>query len=179
MKNSNNKSEEEFKKLFNEYWHHLYAFAYNILRDKQGAEDCVQNIFVDYWKRSDNIQILNVKAYLFQAVKYQCAKILVTQKRFNYGVDLSGILAEPESHAQEKMQLEQELMRELHEKIKQLPEKCQKVFRSSKFEKKSNKEIALELGISVSTVENHMNKALRFLRNSLPEHLFVLLFLLY
>lgn len=179
MKDINATTEQEFERIFNEYWHRLYAFAYNILREKQASEDCIQNVFVDYWKRSKSLEILNTKAYLFQAVKYQCAKILVIQKRFNYGMDLTEIIAEPEAHTEEKIQLEQELIKELHEKIKLLPEKCQKVFRYSKFDKKTNKEIASELGVSVSTVENHMNKALRFLRKSLPEHLYVLVFLLY
>ncbi|MHA7060145.1 RNA polymerase sigma factor [Aquimarina sp. M1] len=178
MKNSDTQGEIEFEMLFNEHWHKLYAFAYNILKEKEAAEDCIQNVFVDYWKRHKKTEVLNAKAYLYQSVKYQCARSLTKQKRFNYSFDLGKLITEQDFFIEEKVRSENEALKELYHQISLLPEKCQQVFRFSKFDKKSNKEIASELGISVSTVENHMNKALKLLRNSLPEHLYVILLLL-
>jgi RNA polymerase sigma factor (sigma-70 family) len=48
-----------------------------------------------------------------------------------------------------------------------LPVKCRSVFVLSRYEHKSNKEIAMQLGISEKTVENHITNAIRQLRLSL------------
>ena len=50
--------------------------------------------------------------------------------------------------------------------IDQLPPRCKEIFIQSKLEKKKYKEIALDLGISVKTVENQMSKALHFLKTN-------------
>jgi RNA polymerase sigma-70 factor (ECF subfamily) len=51
--------------------------------------------------------------------------------------------------------------------IEQLPDKCKEIFLLSKQEELSNKEIAVQLGISVKTVENQMTIALKKLREYL------------
>ncbi len=171
------KSKETFETLFNAHWHHLYTFAYNILKNKQAAEDCVQNVYVDFWNRFESAEILHPKAYLYQAVKYQCAKVLVKQKRFNYSIDIEKSVTTPNPLPQEVTVQENKILQEVHEKIDLLPTKCQQVFRYSKIENKSNKQIALEMGISVRTVENHINKAFKILRNTLPDHLYIFMLL--
>ncbi len=58
-----------------------------------------------------------------------------------------------------------EFKSELDSKIKTLPPKCQEVFLLSRTEQLSYKEIALKLNISVNTVDQHIQKALRILRS--------------
>ena len=60
-----------------------------------------------------------------------------------------------------------ELQTSIQEKVGQMPEKRRKVFEMSRFEGQSNKEIAKRMGISLSTVENHLNKALKVLKEYL------------
>ncbi|MNT58452.1 RNA polymerase sigma factor [compost metagenome] len=50
--------------------------------------------------------------------------------------------------------------------VENLPQKCQEVFKLSREYYMSNKEIAIKLGISESTVEKHINKAIRHLRTA-------------
>ena len=52
----------------------------------------------------------------------------------------------------------------LYQLINQLPPKCKEVFILNKLERRKYKEIAEDLGISIKTVENHMSKALSFMR---------------
>ena len=54
--------------------------------------------------------------------------------------------------------------------IQAMPPMRQKVFRLSRFEHKTYREISEELSISTKTVENQIGKALRLLRLSLGEH---------
>jgi RNA polymerase sigma-70 factor (ECF subfamily) len=55
----------------------------------------------------------------------------------------------------------------MYQSIDALPEKCSIVFRMSRFENMSYSQIAETLDISVKTVENHIGKALKILRNQL------------
>lgn len=55
-------------------------------------------------------------------------------------------------------------MEKLNKLIDQLPPRCKEIFVQNKLEKKKYKEIALDMGISVKTVEYQMSKALHFLR---------------
>ena len=63
-------------------------------------------------------------------------------------------------HAAETKQLFEDALAEL-------PAKTARVFAMNRFEKKSYREIHLELGVGVSTVEYHMTKALAHLRREL------------
>ena len=71
-----------------------------------------------------------------------------------------------------------ELEQRLDAALKTLPEQCRTVFQMSRFEELKYLEIACKLGISVKTVENHMGKALRLLREQLRDFLPVLVMLL-
>ena len=62
--------------------------------------------------------------------------------------------------------------------INKLPERCRQVFLKKRIEGKRNREIANELNLTVSTVENQMTIALRKLRVELKDYLPLLLFLL-
>ena len=62
-----------------------------------------------------------------------------------------------------------ELRRKIEDTINMLPEKCRQVFRMSYLNGMRNNDIAEELQLSVRTVEAHMYRALRFLRERLGE----------
>ncbi len=64
----------------------------------------------------------------------------------------------------------------LEKSITELPEKCQEVFRLSRTQHLSIQEISLQLNISHKTVENHLTKALKHLRNSLGDFLVLSIF---
>jgi RNA polymerase sigma-70 factor (ECF subfamily) len=73
---------------------------------------------------------------------------------------------------------EKELRQLLEKTVSQLPEKCRIVFLLSRDENKTYAEIAAELNISQKTVEAHMSKALRELRETLAVSAPVLAFIL-
>jgi RNA polymerase sigma-70 factor (ECF subfamily) len=60
-----------------------------------------------------------------------------------------------------------ELLSQINSIVDKLSAKCKVVYRMSREEQLSHKEIANQLDISTKTVENHLNKALRQLRTSL------------
>ena len=68
-----------------------------------------------------------------------------------------------------------ELQLRIREVLNKLPEQCRHVFELSRFEELKYREIAEHLGISIKTVETHMGKALRIMRQELAEFLTVLI----
>ena len=73
---------------------------------------------------------------------------------------------------------DRELRKEIYDAINELPDKCKEVFKLSYLHDMKNKEIADILGVSLRTVEAHMYKALKFLRNRLGHLWFILLLFL-
>ena len=67
--------------------------------------------------------------------------------------------------------IKNELEWKIQEAMKTLPEQCRLVFQLSRFEELKYSEIADQLQISVKTVENHMGKALKMMREQLKEYL--------
>jgi len=68
-----------------------------------------------------------------------------------------------------------ELKEKIDLAIKNLPEHCRVVFEMSRFEDLKNREIEEKLGISQKTVEAHLTKALKILRNDLKDYLPVII----
>jgi RNA polymerase sigma-70 factor (ECF subfamily) len=64
-----------------------------------------------------------------------------------------------------------ELESRIHHAMEKLPEQCRLVFKLSRFEELKYSEIAEQLEISVKTVENHMGKALKIMREQLKDYL--------
>ncbi len=129
------------------------------------AQDVVQDVFTKLWDKRDNVSIdSNEKSYLFQAVKNRSLEILRKQKNdqkvstADYK-DLYVDGSEIDEQARKYM-----LKEFLYKSIRQLPPKCQEIFVMNKVNGLTYNEIALDLDISVKTVENHIGKAYRKLR---------------
>lgn len=70
-----------------------------------------------------------------------------------------------EAHTEPEVSLDSKIQK-LHTLIDQLPPRCKEIFVKNKLEKRKYKEIAMDMGISIKTVENQMSKALHFLREN-------------
>ena len=158
-------TELDFNTVFNKHWSGLYVYAYNTLKNHSLSEDVVQEVFLDFWKRSSTVEIIHIKAYLYQAVKYQCTKEL--RKNKFTSVDLTQIES---LFLQEDLPLEYKNDTNTLEVIARiiddkLPLKCKEIFRLRYYDGLSSKEIASRLNLSISTVENQLYKGLRILRS--------------
>jgi RNA polymerase sigma-70 factor, ECF subfamily len=155
-----------FNTVYEQNWKSLYAFAFNILRDKESAEDIIQEIFIDFWIRMEDTEIQSYTAYLFQAVRNQCAKRLRYKKLTTFELDILDeslqLIEEEEITELTKEHLIEEVSQKAHEI---LPEKCRAIFMLRFYENMSIKDIADYKKLSVSTVENQINKALKLLKN--------------
>jgi len=162
--------EHAFHVLYDRYWKKLLAHALIKLGSPGEAEEMVQTVFINLWRRRYTLQLrFTLATYLASMLKYEIIEHLARQKKENAfkQVMLSGQEAE-DNTITEWLDYEQ-LREDLERTIAALPEKCRLVFRLSREEGLTGKQIATALDISPKTVEAHMNKALKLLRASLQQ----------
>lgn len=159
-----------FEVMYKRYWPELIDAAYRRLQSRQKAEDIVQEIFISLYNKRTVLEFsVSVRAYLNQALKF---KVLNEFRSENVRNTYTRSLF-PGDFCKNDFanQLEaKELRYKIEQLLAQLPQKCRQVFNMSRNENMTNKEIAVELNISVSTVEKHIGKALKTLRQELKPH---------
>ncbi|MCG8409793.1 MAG: RNA polymerase sigma-70 factor [Bacteroidales bacterium] len=161
----------EFEVLFKKYYEMLCAFGYKYLENIEQIEEVVQDTFYNIWKNRTNLNIkTSMKSYLYTAVKNNCLQVLRTRsldiKYENYyKANQSNKSISPIQELNAK-----ELAKIIDKTLNALPERCQKIFRMSRYEGFKYQEIADKLKISVKTVEANMSKALKSFRGELKEY---------
>jgi len=157
-----------FEKLFKFYWSRVYGMCFYYLKDSNTSQDLTQNIFLDLWERG--IQFKDrpyLERYLTKCCKYQ----VLNYYRYSRRIERKALEDMPEiisnSYRPDLQLLYKEMEKRLEKEMELLPEPCKTVFYLSRKEYMSYKDIALHMGISVSTVEYHISNALRSLRNRL------------
>jgi RNA polymerase sigma-70 factor, ECF subfamily len=165
-------NESAFEMIFRAYYQPLCRYAYSFLSDKEEAEEVVQSAFITVWEKRKSIDIqTSLKSYLYRMVRNACLNVIKHEKIKQQHVahELAVTEATYESVSQKVYASELEL--KIGEAMKVLPEQCRLVFQLSRFEELKYQEIADQLQISVKTVENHMGKALKIMREQLKEYL--------
>jgi RNA polymerase sigma-70 factor (family 1) len=157
--------EGAFYELYNRYWEKLFVVASYRLENPHEAEEVVQDVMLNLWRRRHEIQIgYSVATYLAAAVKYEVIDRLAQRKRLQQfqasaRTRLNGIDRSTEDRLEFCA-----LQDRLAALVKALPQQCRLVFTLSREDGLSQREIAEQLKISENTVETHMKKALRRLR---------------
>jgi len=65
-----------FEILFKEFYPRLYDFASKVVKNKEIAEDIVQDIFTRLWEKKENIKPVNIEGFIFKVLKNQCISYL-------------------------------------------------------------------------------------------------------
>lgn len=169
-----------FKELFNRFSPGLLAFAKAIVKNKMIAEEVVEDVFVNLWKNRKLLHTIgNISYYLHTAAKNTAINHLNKEKRtFSLHIeDINEHYTCNYINAENKSITNSNLL-EILTAIENLPPKCQLIFRLSKEDGLSHKEIANLLDISTKTVENQLTIALQkisdAIRASLPEFAYYL-----
>jgi RNA polymerase sigma-70 factor (ECF subfamily) len=160
-------NELAFTEIYHQYWKLLFSVAANKLNNLADAEEVVQDVFADLWKRRAEINIRqSLKSYLAAAVKFQVYSLIYKRQRQRRYEE--GLQQQDTAFLQVEEQYELKALQEkLQQTTAQLPERCKLVYELSREAGLSNKEIAQSLDISEKTVENQITRALKHLRASL------------
>lgn len=161
----------DFERLYDAYSRHIYGFAMRLSHgDTYLSEEIVQDTFTRLWEHWDGLRDQQAAlGYLFSTAKHiflnYCEHDMVKYVYEEY-VMQHGTEATSEPESREEARSLEEYFRQI---VANMPPVRQKVFTMSRFEHKSNKEIAAALGISEKTVEVHITLALRELKNRLND----------
>lgn len=169
-------NQKALETLFAVYFPRLNDFARNVVKDNVVSQDIVQDVFVKIWEKRDEVETINLEAYLFRLVRNRCLDHIkhmrVVHNRMQeieisskfeelYRIDFIGDAP--------YLLFEKELISKIEETVKKLPDRCREVFILSRVNKLKNKEIADKLSISIKNVERHLSRATQSLRENLNE----------
>lgn len=168
-----------FKEIYLRYWKPLYYSVLKKINSREIAEDIVQGVFMDLWEKREQNSIRVLHAYLDASVKYRVINYINTV--ISRQKHLSGLKEKQktEETSTDLLLLVQELNTGIDKALSQLPPKTQTIFRLSRFEQHSNKEISRIMDLSEKAVEYHISQSLKSLRFYLKDFLQVDLLLLF
>lgn len=171
VKELKNHNKKVFRTVFDTYRHDVYAYSLSLLKQKEYAEEIVQEVFLKVWLNRESLDHrYSFKSYIFTITRNLTLNFLrkaaydnklreeifyYKQKHYN-SVELSIQDREFEDIKQQVIEL--------------LPPRRKSIFVKARFEGKTYKDISGEMGISVSTVKNQMSKALETIRDFLRVH---------
>lgn len=157
-----NDDEKAFLAIYQRHWLTMYQLAYGVLRERDAAEDIVQDIFLSIWSRRKVVKIVNIEAYLHQSVRFSLSKIMRNRRSdrlFHERLNMATIELLYTHPALFKEN--EELLRVL---LDELPDDCREIFELSREEELTYSEISEKMGISSATVAKKISRALAFLR---------------
>gem|GEM_PF-39597 len=153
-----------FRQLYADYGPRLYGFCKRYGLPPEDAREIAQETFIRVWEhRLDIRPETSFSSYIFTIARNLIYNALRRAAYWEKYLRDPGIQQAAGSGMPTPAD-ERELQRLIGEAVLQLPDKCRQIFRKSRYEGFSNQEIADELAISKSTVENQLNKALRNIR---------------
>lgn len=158
-----NGDEQAFIEIYKHYAPILVSFLEGMNISSTDIQDVVQQTFLKIWETRDRINTeASFKNYLITIAKNdiynKIQRAIVAKKHVEQTMLQIPIIIQSSN-----LELEHTLQIILNK----LPEKRRKVFEMSRLQGYSNSEIAKELGISKSTVENHINSSSSFVKRLL------------
>lgn len=163
-----NRDHAAFTELYRKYYKVLVLAADKYVKEIDVAKEIVQDVFLKMWEQPFEMHNeASIKSYLYRSVINTSLNHIKREK--NISQHHLKIANEATYDSVDDLHAEQELKILIYSEIELLPAQCKKVFKMSRFEGLKYREIAVLLEISEKTVENHMIKALKILRERLYE----------
>lgn len=162
-------SEAVLEDIFNLHFADLCRFLGYYTRDSQLVEDCLQDVFVKLWEDRTKVNIFHIKTYLYRAARNRVLNALRNSKTRENHQELWFSEHMENEYAREVVDYEQ-FTQLYDEAVLILPERCRLIYQSCKDSKKTHKQVAEELNVSVKTVESQMTIAYRKITSHIIEN---------
>ncbi|QHV95799.1 RNA polymerase sigma factor [Spirosoma endbachense] len=161
---------EAFKELYNRYWYKLFSVAYHKIGMKEEAEELVHDVFESIWNKRQQLVISHLGAYLVVAIKHLSTNYIKSQINYRKLQEHLIFHQIQQSFSTEELVNFSELSEALKQVMKKLPEQSSEIFKLSRFENQSVKDIASRLNISEKAVEYHITKSIKLLKEDLKAY---------
>ncbi len=165
-------NEFALNKLVKKFFNPLLNYGFKFVKDEAFVKDCVQEVFIEIWKRRERLSIPNsIKAYLLS-----CVRKKVVREGFRQNI----IKSDEENKIQnakiqidssiEKLIIEEESSFEISEKVKkalfQLPKRQYEVLYLQYYQNLNREEIADIMGVKAQSVSNLTQSAFKSFREN-------------
>lgn len=176
-----------FNVLYVSYYRNAFLFVKSYVHDFVAGEDIASESLILLWELLKKEQPENVRGLLLTILKHKSLNWLKHQvvksdagnyMQEKYSRELNIRISTLEICDPESL-FTTEVNEIVQHTLSVLPEQTRRVFELSRFENRSNKEIAELYGISVKGVDYHIAKALKSLRVSLKDYLPVFYYLFF
>ncbi len=147
----------------------LYRYAFYLTEDDFLAEEIVMDVFLKLWQKKDRIKLKSsVKPYLYRCVYNHAINSLLSLNKQKSGTN-NLISGSTWDELMDRIGSDENIIEKIEAKeteisllkiIETLPEQCREIFKLSRLEYKSNKEIAIHFKISENTVKVQIFRAL-------------------
>lgn len=153
-----------FEILFQKYYVRFYNFVFNLTKNSQAAEDIIQNVFMKIWINRANLRPdQSIHNYIYVLSKREMLNHIRDRKAY-VQVERLVMAEQPSEEVTDQSMSLKELDERIRRFIADMPEQRRKVFLLSRYRGLTNKEIAEMMGLSVRTVDRHINLALTSLK---------------
>lgn len=177
-----------FNELYGIYWASLVNYAGLFVGD-DGAEDVVQDVFVRVWLHRAPTCAMTARCRATCSARSTTLRSTPSRRGANATAYRSWVAQQieqscyahydPDDSEVIRKLYSQEIAGQIDAAVESLSPKCREVFRMSHIEGLSNREISERLGITLSTVENHIYNALKQLRQKLSHYKMLILLTMY
>ena len=166
-----------FDQLFRLYSSRLFFFAKGFLKNRQDAEEIVQDVFIKVWEhRADLDEFRSIRSFLFTIAHRAMIDGFRKKERENLLLKKVKLdQSELDDETQQKLQYDS-IKEQVDKMVEMMPPKRKLIYKLSREEGLSHQEIADKLNISKNTIENQIAEALKFLRSKLDRDSLLLLF---
>ncbi|MFO7924177.1 MAG: RNA polymerase sigma-70 factor [Bacteroidales bacterium] len=159
-----------FDAIYNKYSRRLYNLALGLLKDPYSAGEIVQEVFVKLWEKRSQVNVeLNFENYIVtiacNSIRNNCKRKSIEAKVKDYLRDNSPVSI----NNTDSSVLYNELFELACKTIDKLPAQQKTVYNLNRQEGMKIKQIARTLNISPRTAENHLSKALKYLKEELAK----------
>lgn len=162
-------NERDFEQLYVAYYEKLCIYLLNYTSDKKRIEDVVQDTFVSVWKKRDDIKVTeSVKSYLYRSVYHKLIDTVRQTKRTDMMLSEyyhTALLRAADSDTDYKTHR----LQQLDECIDMLPLRCKNVFLANKISGKKYQQVADDFEISLKTVEGHITRAFKLIKECVDD----------
>ncbi len=174
---------QAFEQIYRDHFTMLLSYGKRISNDPELVEDAIQDVYVELWKRRENLKSLHtIKFYLFRVLRNRLYNLRQA--------DLPLVPEDDEDNPEDKFQelyspaIEASLIEEevtslqnarLKKALEELPGRQREAIMLAFYDEFTTEEIAGIMGINQQSVNNHLNRAYGLLRKLLTDTLLVVL----
>ena len=160
--------EATFSSLFDTHYSRLYNYAFKVVKEPDLSEELVQETFIKLWENFENIKVSDrsIASFLITTLKNKIIDNYRKRQAREKHTNLYALRTDTET----KIDKQWELAQRIETIYGNLEQKTADIFRLSRDNGLTYKEISKKNNISIKTVELHISKALTAFKKGLKDY---------